>query len=640
MPHVRVWCGVVPRRSRPLLSSGLALAAVTTGLLAVVPASASAFSTGSSGSATLLTTGDQANDVSVTRRGDGQIVVEVFGEALDGPAAAGCVWDPDLEELACAADTSLQIHLGAGNDSLDVVGDVALAGFGDAGDDVLQGGSASSALDGGEGADALTGSSAADRLRGGSGSDVLEGGLGDDVILGDEGADVIDGGTGSDVLDGGSDDDQIDGVDGADALTGGSGDDTLRLGDGAARGDGGDGNDAITLTGAGSTATGGAGDDTLDAADARGAVSLSGGPGRDVLTGSAAGDLLDGGDGPDDLVGGAGPDVLAGGADFDRVSYGDDGAVKVTVGANAEDGRPGEGDDVRGDIEQVDGTADDDALTAGPAGTVLNGLDGDDRLTGGSGADQLLGGAGLDRLSGGPGTAPDTFYGGPEVDEVSYADRIDPLTIDLSSREPVSGAPGEHDRFVDAVENVVAGAGSDRVTGQPGIAHRFDTGAGDDRVVTRELATQGADTAADGVQCGDGADIVDGDRFDVVGVSCERVTVDSFLRRPEMIFGTGTQRVSVSRDGTKARVRVGCDRQTRGYCATRVLLRDPGASTNLARREIRIQPGKTLTVRLKAANDRRARKLGRRKQVLVVVAARDKIGRGSIAKLVMKTRRG
>jgi Ca2+-binding RTX toxin-like protein len=588
----------------------------------------------------VVSTGDAANDVSVTRQEDGQVILEVFGEALEGPASAGCAWDADLGQLACAADTSLQVRLGAGNDNLDVVGDVAVTASGEAGDDVLQGGAAASTFDGGDGSDALTGGAAGDRLQGGSGADVLEGGLGDDTISGDEGADVIDGGSGSDALDGGAGDDQIDGVEGADALAGGAGNDALRLGDGAARGDGGDGNDTIALTGAGSIAAGGAGDDTLDAAEARGAVSLSGGPGHDVLTGSEAGDQLVGGEGPDDLVVGGGADVLAGGADFDRVTYGDDGAVTVTVGADANDGRPGEGDDVRGDIEQVDGTADDDALTAGPAGTVLNGLDGDDRLAGGAGADQLLGGAGLDRLSGGPGAVPDTFLGGSEVDEVSYAGRTEPLTVDLSSREPVSGAPGEHDRFVDAVENVVAGAGSDRVTGQPGIAHRFDTGAGDDRIMTRELAIQGPDTAPDGVQCGDGADVVDGDRFDVVGVSCERVTVDSFLRRPEMIFGTGTQRVSVSRDGTKARVRVGCDRQTRGYCATRVLLRDPGASTNLARREIRIKPGKTLTVRLKAANDRRARKLGRRKQVLVVVAARDKIGRGSIAKLVMKTRRG
>jgi hypothetical protein len=164
------------------LSPGLSLAVVTTGLLAVVPTSASAFSAESSGPVTVLATGDQSSDVSVTRREDGQIVFEVFGEALEGPTPAGCAWDADLEELACAADTALQVRLGAGNDSLDVVGDVSLTGSGDAGDDMLQAGAAASTLDGGDGADALTGGAAADRLRGGSGGDVLEGGLGDDSI--------------------------------------------------------------------------------------------------------------------------------------------------------------------------------------------------------------------------------------------------------------------------------------------------------------------------------------------------------------------------------------------------------------------------------------------------------------------------
>lgn len=625
------------RRPLPLLSTAVLGSVLAIGL---VPTSASAFTATPAGAATRVATGDASDDVSVSRSPDGRVIVEVLGQAFDGAAPAGCGWDPDLEQLACAADVQLDIRLGGGDDNLDVGGDVAVTAYGEGGGDALQAGAAGSVLDAGDGDDSLTGGAGADRLSGGTGNDVVDAAGGSDVVDGGDGSDVVDGGSGDDTLSGGAGDDQIDGTSGNDRIDGGDGRDVIAPGTGAGRTSGGAGNDQIALSGAaGGEVSGDDGDDTLDATDAVGPVALDGGAGQDSVLGSPAADRLQGGAGDDVLTGAGAADALAGGDGFDRVAYGDDGAVTVTVGAGADDGRPGEGDDVQGDLEQVDGTSDDDTLVAGPGGTILNGLGGDDHLVGGPGADQLLGGPGLDRLEGGAGTAPDAFLGGPDADQVSYVGRAEPLTIDQSSREPVSGAAGEGDRFLDAVENVVGGTAGDRIVGQPGIAHRIDAGAGDDTVVVRELLTQRSDTAADGVTCGAGSDTVESDRFDVVAVSCERVTVDAFLRRPEMVFGVGAQRVRVGRGGRSASVRVGCDARTRGYCATRVLLRDPGAKKHLARREIRIMPGKTLTVRLQAPKNR-ASKLRKRSKVLVVVAARDKVGRGSIAKVLMKTKKG
>lgn len=644
MSHVRVWLDGASRRrssspSLSLRSSVVAAGGVLT--LALLPSPASAFTAAPSGASTVIATGDAADDVSVSRAPDGRVVVEVFGQDISGAAPAGCAWDADLQQLACDPATRLDVRLGGGDDSLDVTGDVPVAASGESGNDGLQAGTGAVAFDGGDGNDTLTGGGGADGLTGGGGDDAIDAGAGADVVDAGDGADVVDGGAGDDTLRGGGGNDQLNGTSGNDTVDGGDGNDTIEPGSGASTTSGGAGDDQLSLSAAaGGSASAGDGNDTIDATDATGGVSLDGGTGNDVLSGGAGADGLQGGPGDDVLAGGAGGDRLGGGDGSDRVVFDDAGAVTVTVGGGADDGRPGEGDDVQADVEQVDGTSDDDLLVAGPAGTILGGLDGDDVLSGRAGSDQLLGGPGRDRLDGGAGVVPDVFEGGPDVDEVSYAGRAEPLAIELGSRDAVSGAAGERDRFVDPVENVVGGSAGDRIVGQPGIAHRIDSGAGDDTVVVRELLTQRSDTATDGVQCGDGTDRVESDRFDTVAVSCERVVVDTFLRRPEMIYGRNTQKVTISKGGRVARIRVGCDHQTRGYCATRVLLRDTSAKTNLARREIRIMPGKTAVVRVRAANDRRARKLGRRSKILVVVAARDKVGNGSISKLVMKTRQG
>lgn len=141
----------------------------------------------------------------------------------------------------------------------------------------------------------------------------------------------------------------------------------------------GDADDLGTAANALGTSTvirGGLGNDTLEGQ--RGSFRLEGGDGADRLLG---------GDGDDVLVGGGGSDVLQGrGGAHDVASYEDRTArVIVSLDRKADDGGPGEKDDVR--TEDVTGGR------------------GDDTITGDAGDNHLAGGPGRDTISCGPGDA-------------------------------------------------------------------------------------------------------------------------------------------------------------------------------------------------------------------------------------------
>ena len=201
------------------------------------------------------------------------------------------------------------------------------------------------------------------------------------------------------------------------------------------------------------TLRGGPGADWLEAADERGV--LEGGTGEDKLVGGEGDDLLRGGDGNDTIEGndggdrieaGAGEDLLApdgyehanadvvdGGPGFDRIEgdyssrFSDtDPPVTITFGGGADDGRPGERDDLRS-VEKVwlnvggsfTGTEGADEFRLSQVGTpsTMAGGGGDDRLRSGDGADRLDGGAGNDSVDGGFGD--DELIGGPGRDTIS-----------------------------------------------------------------------------------------------------------------------------------------------------------------------------------------------------------------------------
>jgi hypothetical protein len=204
---------------------------------------------------------------------------------------------------------------------------------------------------------------------------------------------------------------------------------------------------------------GGAGDDELsDAYDSVAHRLFTGGPGDDEIEGYAGNDAIDGGDGSDIVDGGEDDDQVYGGAGDDEL-WGDhykspgadllDGgpgvdttqewsipenldrqpAVTVTLDGQANDGRPGEGDNVIGierlsmyvvgsftgsdaaeQIKIVNPGNDGSSTLLGRGGDdVLVGNDFDDVVDGGAGTDTVEGGHGNDTVTGGPGR--DTIYG-------------------------------------------------------------------------------------------------------------------------------------------------------------------------------------------------------------------------------------
>ncbi|HEX8574354.1 MAG TPA: M10 family metallopeptidase C-terminal domain-containing protein [Allosphingosinicella sp.] len=145
---------------------------------------------------------------------------------------------------------------------------------------------------------------------------------------------------------------------------------------------------ALNITGFATdeTITGTIKDDTLNGAD-----------GNDLLIGLAGNDTLDGGNGDDTLNGGTGDDALTGGAGVDTASYGD-AAAAVTVNLSVTGPQAtGASSDTLSGIENLTGSAFNDALTGDAGANQLVGGAGDDMLDGGAGADGLTGGLGNDR---------------------------------------------------------------------------------------------------------------------------------------------------------------------------------------------------------------------------------------------------
>ena len=200
--------------------------------------------------------------------------------------------------------------------------------FGQAGNDILIGGSADDLLAGNIGNDLIRGNGGVDRLVAGNGNDEVEGGDGNDTILGTAGLNTLRGDAGDDLIFGGNDVDIIFGGDGDDQLSGNGAGDTIRGGNGDDSVNAGPGNDDIDGEGGNDRLYGQAGDDEIDGGIGNDVVGGNGG--NDTLRGGAGNDLLSAGTGDDDLFGDAGNDrlfvtagnnSLNGGAGTDRAEY-------------------------------------------------------------------------------------------------------------------------------------------------------------------------------------------------------------------------------------------------------------------------------------------------------------------------------
>ena len=120
-----------------------------------------------------------------------------------------------------------------------------------------------------------------------------------------------------------------------------------------------------------------------------------------------------------------GTDVLIGGpGEPDQLDYwARKKSVKVSTDGKANDGYPGENDNIGSDIENLGGADGNDDFVGSGAAERFKVKGGNDSAKGKGGDDHLLGGPGNDRLDGGPGT--DVLNGGPGRDTCILDDRSD-----------------------------------------------------------------------------------------------------------------------------------------------------------------------------------------------------------------------
>jgi Ca2+-binding RTX toxin-like protein len=420
-----------------------------------------------------------------------------FSDTVAIADGGGCTVDGN--SAVCPGTTSVRFDLGNGDDSA-TVGSVASAGpsTGGAGADSLTGGPLGDALSGGGDNDTIDGGGGDDSLLGEGGNDVLRGGAGLDTLTGGDDADALAGGDGADSLDGGAGNDQLDGGGGDDTAAGGTGNDTVGGGTGDDRLSGGDGNDSVG---------GGDGSDRLEGDPATG--SCAGSRGSDSVTGDGGDDSLCAGDGPS-----TGPDAdsLGGGDGIDHVFYPRAAALAVSLEDAANDGEPGEGDNVKSDVEAVTGGDGPDTLTGNDAGNALDGAGGADVVSGAGGPDYLAdsgGDSAADQLNGGPGDdyladaggGPDSYSGGDGDDLlIAYALRRSAVGVTLDGRADDGGA-GEADNVAPDVEGVLGGFGDDTIVGND-ADNELSGGEGADSIAGRG--------GNDGLHGGGGRDALDG----------------------------------------------------------------------------------------------------------------------------------
>jgi Ca2+-binding RTX toxin-like protein len=479
------------------------------------------------------------------------------GDGVDLVGTEDWVYGPDLDEPG-----DDRVSGGPGDDTI-------VAG---AGDDRVDGGPGHDRLDGSDGADALDGADGADLLDGSRGADRIGGGPGLDWVTyaeREERVQVSLDGAGTEGAAGegdmiGADVERVRSGDGNDALVvpavggraeAGEGHDHVVGGPGVQELLGEGGHDRLQGAGGNDVLDGGPGIDTGDWSDADGPVQADigvalwidakvgtaanpireleaaiGGPHADVLRGGPGTQRLDGGPGNDLLDGGADGDVLIGGAGVDSVDYSPRATpITVTLGGGADDGSPGEGDDV-GAVEHVAGGRAADRLVGTGAAELLRGNGGDDTIAAGGGADVVHGGAGTDTLDSGTGADivgaadrdADRVVCGGEDDTVT-ADNADtlegcPAKVGVRKAPAPRSAPRTRRRAIARAalasarspRRVSGTSNADRLAGRAG-ADNIHGGLGPDRIDGRGGNDQlFGGTGSDLIRGGAGGDLLEG----------------------------------------------------------------------------------------------------------------------------------
>ena len=253
------------------------------------------------------------------------------------------------------------------------------------------------------------------------------------------------------------------------------------------------------------------------------------------------------------------------GRDLVRWSHIDGIGVAADNDGRADDGPLGL-DDIKPDVEIVNGSLANDVLGSGSRGASINGLDGDDTVRGGSGPDRITGAyiatdgtetgslftEGIDTISCGGGQDfvlhDSTDIVADDCEAFGRPTPEDPARYYLfqgSSRDDFLGAPAEW-----SPARMYAGAGDDVVQPPLDGEARIELGAGNDRVrgtggAYRVYGMGGRDTILvrdgsirpDTIDCGTGRDRVIADLNDKIARNCESVSraKASFERRRRIL---------------------------------------------------------------------------------------------------------
>jgi hypothetical protein len=205
-------------------------------------------------------------------------------------------------------------------------------------------------------------------------------------------------------------------------------------------------NDFVNVGAAGSVVEfhGGAGNDRIFSTASR--VVAYGDANNDDLAGSTnatAFNQLYGGTGDDKLTVYAQFDTVSGGDGFDTLNTtGGPTGVTITLDGAANDGKPGQTQNIGVDVEHVVGLDGNDQIAGNANANTLDGGNGNDTLTTNGGNDTLNGGGNDDTLQAHDGD-PDTVNCGTGTDH-AFVDPVDMVAADC---ETVTYSDDDHDGF-------------------------------------------------------------------------------------------------------------------------------------------------------------------------------------------------
>ncbi|GCL40826.1 alkaline phosphatase [Dolichospermum planctonicum] len=289
---------------------------------------------------------------------------------------------------------------------------------------------------------------------------------------------------------------------------------------------------------------------------------------NNTLTGNSGNNTLNGGTGADALIGGAGNDTYivdnAGDVITEANGEGRDlvqSSVTYTLSENVENltltGNTAINGTGNGLDNTITGNSGDNTLDGGTGNDTLIGGAGNDTLLGGTGNDTLIGGAGNDSLVGGTGndtylfsitttslgadTITEAVVGGQDTIDFTGTTAAIRLNLGVTTTQTlVANGSKLTLTAANAMENVIAGIGADRIIGN-GLNNRLVGGAGNDALV----GGAGNDTLVGGA----GNDILTGGAGnDVFGFEGNvAFTVASQGLDTIQDFGIGSDQISLSK---------------------------------------------------------------------------------------------